>query len=491
MSTQYILAIDQGTSGTKTVVVDARGTILAKANEPLKTSYLSDGFAEQDPEEIFQNVLSSVRNCLSSFEHRDKIIACGISNQRETFIVWDENGKPLHKAIVWQCKRSIEICSRLRSNGMEEIVKERTGLIIDPYFSGTKIMWLYENVAAVRNAIDIGSAFFGTIDTWLLYRLTKGRSYCTDYTNASRTLFFNLVTLSWDKELLKKFGLSKLNLPECKPSSSSFGQTNFNGLLKADIDITAMIGDSHAASFGEGCFTPGTAKATLGTGCSILMNAGTQPKSSGHGMISTICWSTENEVHYALEGVVVTCGGTIEWLKNELGLIADSKETETMATSVEDSAGVYFVPAFSGLGAPHWHMDRKASIVGLTFNTNKKHIVRAALESIAWQIKDVVIAMEQDSKIQLKQLMVDGGISSNNFVVQFIADVLGKEVVNIGMPDVSALGAGYLAGLRAGVFGNINSILKLDSVRKIYHPRSNDKLKALYQGWLNAINKGN
>lgn len=491
MDRRCILAIDQGTSGTKTIVVDEQGKIVAQATQPLHTSYLSDGFVEQNPEEIFHNVLSSVEQCIIDFENkggnRNQLASCGISNQRETFIVWDEEGKPLYNAVVWQCKRSIGICERLKQQKQEKIIKEKTGLLIDPYFSGTKLIWLYENVAGVRETIDTGHAYFGTIDTWLLFKLTQGKDYYTDYTNASRTLFFNLSTLSWDKELLASFGLSKLNLPECKPSSCHFGKTNLGGLLYTDLDISAMIGDSHAAAFGEGCYHPGTAKATMGTGCSILMNIGSELKYSERGMVSTICWSTEEKVQYALEGVIVTCGATIEWLKKELNLISDSKQTEAMATAVEDNNGVYLVPAFSGLGAPHWDMNRKASIVGLTFNTNKNHIVRAALESISYQIKDVIVAMEEDTNIKLKQLMVDGGISANNFVVQFLADLLQKNAVNIGVQDVSALGAAYLAGLKSGIFESIDHLARLNTALKIYQPSSNDKMNEYYNGWKNAI----
>ncbi|MEI9921953.1 MAG: glycerol kinase GlpK [Bacteroidota bacterium] len=476
----YVLAIDQGTSGTKSIIVDGEGRILAKATEPLTTLYLDHGFVEQDPETIYRNVLSSVEKCFLDFEkkggNRNDVTSCGISNQRETFVLWDKNGVPLHNAVVWQCKRSIGVCESL--SHLEEAIQKKTGLRVDPYFSGTKVIWLYRNNEKIRTVIDRGEAYFGTIDTWLLFKLTG--NYFTDYTNASRTLFFNLLTLSWDRELLASFSLSKLNLPEVKPSSFDFGKTGLN-----DLHITAMIGDSHAAAFGEGCFKPGTAKATLGTGCSILMNVGDAVKDSGHGMVSTICWSTERKVQFAFEGVIVTCGGTIEWLKNEVGLISDSKQTEAMATSVNDNGGVYVIPAFSGLGTPHWDMSRKASIVGLTFASNKNHIVRAALESIAYQIKDVIDAMEKDANIQLDQLMVDGGISSNEFVVQFIADVLKKKVVNLGVADVSALGAAYLAGLKSGLFKDLDLLSRLSTAPKIYQPK-NDAGK-FYAGWQNAI----
>lgn len=493
----YILAIDQGTSSTKTLIFDQNGQVVARASEPLKTHYYGDGYVEQDPEEIYRNVLTSVGKCIGGFAaaggNLHSIAVAGISNQRETFVVWNKSGEPLYNAVVWQCKRSIDVCERLKAQGHEALIREKTGLFIDPYFSGTKLIWLAENVPSVQQAIQSGDAYFGTIDTWLLYRLTNGACYFTDYTNASRTLFFNLKTLRWDTQLLELFGLSELNLPEPKPSSAAFGESTFNGLFDHAVQLTAMIGDSHAAAFGEGCFSAGTAKATLGTGCSIIMNTGDVLTESQHGMVSTICWSTEERpgqrsVDYALEGVIVTCGATIEWLKNSLGLFADSRETEAMAMAVPDNGGVYIIPAFSGLGAPHWQMARKASISGLTFGTSKNHLVRAALESISYQIKDVIVAMEKDTGIPLAELMVNGGISSNQFVLQFLADLLQKPVVNKGMPDVSAQGAAYLAGLKAGIYTDLAHLERLEAGKAIVQPNPNNTLAAQsYEGWLNAI----
>lgn len=492
MNNSYILAIDQGTSSTKALIFDAEGKAVARASEPLKTHYLDNGFVEQNPEEIYQNVIASVEKCLADFQQKgfpvDGLKACGISNQRETFVLWDQNGLPLHNAVVWQCKRSVAICERLKEEGLQPLVRAKTGLLIDPYFSGSKLLWLLENNAAIKHAVESGNAFFGTVDTWLLYKLTGGRAYLTDYTNASRTLFFNLSALRWDMDLLAAFGLSKLNLPKPQPSSSFFGNTGFDGLLQQPLAITSMIGDSHAASFGEGCVSPGTAKATLGTGCSILMNVGAERKDSGNGMVSTICWSTEDRVDYALEGVIVSCGATIEWLKNDMALFASSQATAAMATAVPDNNGVYLVPAFSGLGAPHWDMKRKAAITGLTFGCNKNHVVRAALESIPYQIKDVVVAMQTDAGVELQQLMADGGITANGFVLQFLADLLERPVLNIGMPDVSALGAAYLAGLKAGVYGSVDQVKTFHQQKTVVHPnRDNKQVKAGYQGWQNTV----
>jgi len=489
---RYILAIDQGTSSTKSLVFDEAGVAVAKGSEPLHTSYLDNGFVEQDPEGSYQNVLLSVEKCLTQFKDKGfdsgKIAAIGISNQRETFVIWDKDGKPLHPAVVWQCKRSVQVCDDLKQKGLSKTVSAKTGLVIDPYFSGTKLIWLYQNIQAIQTAVKKGEAFFGTIDTWLLYKFTNGKTYATDYTNASRTLFFNLHSLQWDKELVAQFGLTGINLPQVNPSSSLFGETTLNKLLPRAVPVAALIGDSHAAAFGEGCFDKGTAKATLGTGCSILMNIGSEPVMSDNGMVTTICWSTESRIDYALEGVIVSCGATIEWLKNEMNLFSDSKETERMASAVADNGGVYLIPAFSGLGSPHWQMDRRASISGVTFGTTKNHIVRAALESIPYQVADVIGAMEKDAKLSLKELMTDGGISANRFVVQYLANLLNKTVTTVGMPDVSALGAALLAGLKVGVYENIEQLKKLNNEKIRYQPgKDADSVNRSYAGWQKTI----
>jgi len=490
---KYILAIDQGTSSTKSLIFDDAGVAIAKGSEPLHTSYLDNGSVEQDAEDIYQNALVSVKKCLQQFTEKgfdaSDIAAIGISNQRETFVIWDKNGKPLHPAVVWQCKRSVQVCEDLKQKGLSATVNAKTGLVIDPYFSATKLIWLNQNNSTIRSAISKGEAFFGTIDTWLLYKFTRGSEYVTDYTNASRTLFFNLHTLQWDDELIDQFGLTGINLPKLKASSFLFGETTLNDLLPKSIPVTALIGDSHAAAFGEGCFEAGTVKATLGTGCSILMNIGSKPIQSVNGMVTTICWSIESRIDYALEGVIVSCGATIEWLKNELNFFSDSKETEAMANAVTDNGGVYLIPAFSGLGSPHWQMERKASLSGINFGTTKNHIVRAGLESIPYQIADVIAAMEKDAKLSLKELMADGGITSNKFVIQFLADLLNKPVATIGMPDVSALGAAYLAGLGAGVYESIEVLKKLNSDKKKYLPQPDlSKVNVGYAGWKKTIN---
>ncbi len=491
---KYILAIDQGTSSTKSLIFDDRGQAIAKGSEDLHTHYLPNGFVEQEPEVIYQNVLTSVNKCLAQFAEqgfdKNDIAAIGVSNQRETFMLWDKDGKPLHNAVVWQCKRSAQICEELKQKGLLQTVKQKTGLIIDPYFSATKLIWLVQNNESIEAAVKNGNAFFGTVDTWLLYKLTNGKQYATDYTNASRTLLFNLNTLQWDADLINEFGLTGINLPEIKSSSAYYGETTLEGLFDKAVPVTALIGDSHAAAFGEGCFETGTAKATLGTGCSILMNIGDKPVLSQNGMVTTVCWSAGDRIDYALEGVIVSCGATIEWMKNEMKLFTDSTETEAMAGVVADNGGVYLIPAFSGLGSPRWDMDRRASLTGMSFGTKKNHLVRAALESIPYQIKDVIVAMEKDAAITLKQLNADGGITANKFVIQFLADLLNKNVATIGMPDVSALGAAYLAGLQAGVYENIESLKQLNADKSLYQPNPQRiTVQQGYHGWKKEIAK--
>ncbi len=484
-----ILSIDQGTSGTKAIIFDENGHIDSKAFAKLDSLYPRPTFVEQDPQEIYQSVLFAVKSCLNSFSgDSSEILSCGISNQRETFLLWGDNGIPITNAIVWQCKRSVDICNRLKEEGYETTIREKTGLVVDPYFSGTKLMWLIENEPRVRSIIEEGNAYFGTVDTWLLYKLTGGECYMTDYTNASRTLFFNINDLSWDKDLIHAFGLSNLHFPEVKPSSFGFGRTDIDGNLSQPVNIGSLIGDSHAAAFGERCFSIGNAKVTMGTGSSILMNVGSTKPESRTGMLETICWSTGDRVDFALEGAVVSCGATIKWLINQLNLFKTSSETEKMALSVPDNNGVYFIPAFSGLGAPHWKMDLRAKITGITFDCNKNHIVRAALESIPYQIKDVLTAMNSDSGIEISELKADGGLTANNFVMQFLSDLLEVKVVKNGLEEVSALGAALLAGLNEGIFQDLKHIESLSLKEKKFFP--NDESVAVhtsYEQWKREI----
>ncbi len=497
---KYILAIDQGTSSTKTIIFDEKGNAVAKGHTDLHTDYFDNGFVEQDPEGIYQNVLDSVSLCMKEFVDKgfkvEEIASCGISNQRETFVLWDKNGNALSPAVVWACKRSIAVCKNLIDRGQNETIKQKTGLIIDPYFSATKLLWLLENDDKLKQKLQNGEVYFGTVDCWLLFKMTNGQSFKTDYTNAHRTLFFNIHSLQWDREILKLWGLEKLNLPEVCASSSEFGE--FKVVMSKtknkdlSLKITALIGDSHAAAFGEGCFEQGTAKVTLGTGSSIMMNTGPKPVNSENGMLTTICWSTENRIDYALEGAIVACGSTIEWVKNELGFFKDVTETETIAVSVDDNAGVYLVPAFSGLGAPHWQMSRRASIEGLTFGTTKNHIVRAALESIPYQIKDVITAMQKDMGGDLKSISINGGLTRNAFVIRFLSDLLVLPIQKQRNPDVSALGAAYLSGLKSGVFENIEQLKKLNDEKTeiIISNQNNEIVKRGYEGWLKIIASG-
>lgn len=494
---KYILAIDQGTSSTKTILFDELGQAAAKGSVELKTNYFDNGFVEQNPEDIYQNVLDSVHQCLNDFIQKDlntaDIVSCGISNQRETFVLWDKDGKALAPAVVWACKRSIAICTDLIKKEQNDFIKQKTGLLLDPYFSGTKLLWLLENDPELKEKVVNGEVYFGTVDCWILYKLTNGTQFKTDYTNASRTLLFNIHNLEWDAEILASWGLSNINLPLACPSSYDFGIVDWEKILNLEnhlsIPITSMIGDSHAATFGEGCFEKGTAKVTLGTGSSIMMNIGDKGVLSNFGMLTTICWSTENRVDYALEGAIVSCGSTIEWLKNELQLFSSPTETAAMATSVTDNAGVYLIPAFSGLGAPHWQMSRKASIKGMTFGTTKNHIVRAALESIPYQIKDVVQAMEQDMQAALKSISVNGGMTQNKFVIHFLADLLGIPLNKQRNLDVSALGAAYLSGLKSGVYESIEQLTAINKkqTEQVVANTNNKLPENSYHGWKKKI----
>jgi glycerol kinase len=493
MSKSYILSIDQGTSGTKAIIFDALGKVMIKTTETLKSYYPKPSFVEQDPQEIYLSVINAVKSCIKKFNETypgelENIVSCGISNQRETFVLWDKNGNPLHNAVVWQCKRSVEVCERLKNN-LESTVNSSTGLTIDPYFSATKVTWLYENNTKVKDAIDSGNAFFGTVDTWLLFKLTNGQSYKTDHTNASRTLFYNIYNLTWDDTLLKAFKIQNLNLPQVTFSSDYFGNSNFEGVFSKSIPITGIIGDSQAAFFGEACFTKGMAKATLGTGSSILWNTEKLSKQANNGMLTTIGWSINGQVNYALEGVIVSCGSTIEWLKNQLDMFSSHQDIEAMATSIKTNEGVYLIPAFSGMGAPYWQKDWKASIHGITFGTTKEHLVRAALESIAFQLKDVIHSIEKETNTSLKELKINGGITANEFLMQFIADLLKTPITNMGITDVSAWGAALMAGFGAKVWEDLNDLPKPASdVIKSYRPNEDSKIvDDAYLGWTSIL----
>jgi glycerol kinase len=495
---KFIIAIDQGTSSTKTIIFDEKGIAMAKGNADLETEYEENGFVEQNPVDILKSVIDSISACLNEFSTKnipiDQIISCGISNQRETFILWDKQGKPISKAIVWACKRSTDICQKLKAEGQNEWIKQKTGLIIDPYFSATKLLWLLENDAKLKERVQKNEVYFGTVDTWLLFQFSSGKIFKTDHTNASRTLLFNINTLKWDQEILKAWGLENLNLPEVCPSSHFFGEIDLsivNPSYIHKIAITAMLGDSHAAFLGEACLEPGSAKATLGTGCSIMMNIGKKPIFSTNGILTTVGFSTDDTIEYAFEGAIVACGSTIEWLKTEMQLFDNVEDLTKIAYNLQDNAGVYLIPSFSGLGAPHWQMNRKASIEGLTFGTTKQHIIRAALESISYQIKDVIGAMEGDLQKKLSNLAVNGGISKNEFVVYFLSALLEMPLKKQINPDISALGAAYLAGLKIGVFKSLAHIqvLNQENIKYISSTGSFQNLKKKYEHWQELIAK--
>lgn len=491
MKEKDILAIDQGTSGSKAIIFSPDGRILAGETVPLTSRYPRPGRVEQDPEEIYTSVITAVKAALEKYEalggDRTRIACCGISNQRETFLLWDQTGKPCHPAVVWQCKRSINVCERLKKEGAGPELTQRTGLIIDPYFSGTKLTALLEENPELAAQVKAGQVLFGTVDSWLLHRLTGGAVHATDFTNASRTLLLNLDALGWDETMKQMLDLQGLRLPEVRPSSGSFGESDFEGTFPAPLPITAMIGDSHAAAFGERCLTPGSVKATLGTGSSLLMNTGAKRPVSGNGMVSTVCWSAGNRVDYALEGIIVSCGSTITWMRDQMGLFSESDEANTLARSVPDSGGVSLIPAFAGLGAPYWKMDTRAVISGMTFGTEKAHVVRAGLESIAFQVKDVITAMEKDSGIRLTGLQADGGLTASGFVMEMIADLLAVPVNVIAQQEASALGAALLAGLGAGLFSGIEEIDAMPYNSICHEPGNAPVALPAYERWSQLI----
>jgi len=488
---KLILSIDQGTSGSKAIIFTDEGEILCDGRAPLASYFPAEGFVEQNPGEIYKSVIDAVSDSLSQLDSTSYKISdiqcCGISNQRETFLLWDRQGIPLTEAVVWQCKRSVSICKELKDNLKENFFRKKTGLFLDPYFSGTKLIWLYRNLEPVRMKIESGEALFGTVDTWLLYNLTAGESYKTDYTNASRTLLFNLKTLQWDKEILTELHVSSLKLAEVLPSAACFGESDFKGLFERKIPITAMIGDSHAASFGERCFANGTAKATMGTGSSILLNTGEYVDPEQTSMVSTICWSTEDKVAYALEGIIVSCGSTINWMSDKLGIFKTDKEADQIADSLEDNGNVYLVPAFSGLGAPWWKMNQKAQIRGLTFGSDFRHIIRAGLESIVYQITSVIREMEKDSGSSLATLQIDGGVSSSPFIGQLLADLNTTKIIRCKVKEASALGAALLAGLQSGIYSSIEKLPESKYDDDLILRQDNKQIIRSYEKWLSIV----
>lgn len=487
---QYVLAIDQGTSGTKALVFDTEGQVHARGFVAVPCSHPRTGFVEQDPDLIYESVLEAVAICLGEFKgDRKEIAGVGISNQRETVVLWDGEGRPIVPAVSWQCQRSLGICERLKQEGRANAIAEKTGLLIDPYFSGTKLIWLNENDERVRTHISLGTARFGTVDSWLLYRLTAGAAYRTDYTNASRTMLFNLAKLEWDRALLADFGLQGLQLPELHPSASDFGASDFDGLFDRPVQIVSMIGDSHAAAVGEGCLSPGIAKATMGTGSSIMMNVGNEPLPATHGLVSTLCFATEDRVDYALEGIVISAGSTPAFLKEKLRVIKDFSEAEQAFTEY-DNGGVFMIPAFSGIGCPHWKYPGGAQIVGLNFSTSWQNVARAAYESIVYQIKDVISVMEGAANVQLRELFLDGGLVQRPFLLQYLADTLNRPVSTLALSEISAAGAAALAALKLGFIASLEAYRDTRVVARRVEPGKGVEAAARnHEQWLQWIGR--
>ncbi|ARC84073.1 glycerol kinase [Clostridium argentinense CDC 2741] len=488
---KYVMALDQGTTSSRCIIFNEKGTIASVAQKEFTQIYPKGGWVEHDPIEIWSTQLGVATEAMAKLGiTATGISAIGITNQRETTVVWNKHtGQPVYNAIVWQCRRTAEICDELREKGLDKMFTEKTGLILDAYFSGTKIKWILDNVEGAREEAEKGNLLFGTIDTWLIWNLTKGKVHVTDYTNASRTLIFNIHELKWDEEILSILNIPKSMLPEVKPSSYVYGYTD-HSLLGAKTPIAGVAGDQQAALFGQCCHQPGTAKNTYGTGCFMLMNTGEKAVSSKKGLLTTIAWGVDDKVEYALEGSIFIAGAAIQWLRDELRMIKKAEDSEEYATAVEDTNGVYMVPAFVGLGAPYWDQYARGTIVGLTRGAKKEHIIRATLESLAYQTYDVLKAMEEDSGITLKALKVDGGACANNFLMQFQADILGVQVDRPEVIETTALGAAYLAGLAVGYWENKEEICENWAISKKFEPNmEEEKREKLLEGWHEAVNR--
>lgn len=487
---KYVIALDQGTTSSRTIIFDKEQNIVGVAQKEFTQIYPKQGWVEHNPMEIWSSQYGVLNEAMAQAGIRaDEVAAIGITNQRETTVVWDKNtGIPVYNAIVWQCRRTSNICDELRAKeGMADYVRENTGLQIDAYFSGTKIKWILDNVEGAREKAEAGDLLFGTVDTWLLWKLTEGRVHATDYTNASRTMVYNIKELKWDEKLLAELNIPASMLPEVKKSSEVYGETNINGVM---VPISGIAGDQQSALYGQTCFLPGEAKNTYGTGCFLLVNIGEEMKLSNNGLVTTIAATSRDKVQYALEGSIFVGGAVIQWIRDELKLIYDSKDSEYFATKVKDNAGVYVVPAFVGLGAPHWDQYARGAILGLTRGANRYHIIRAALEAIAYQTKDVLVAMEKDAGIELQNLKVDGGASVNNFLMQFQADILDRSVLRPVIAETTALGAAYLAGLAVGFWANEDEVKTKWAVDGEYNPKmAGEDRDALYAGWQKAVGR--
>ncbi|TYR79046.1 glycerol kinase GlpK [Priestia megaterium] len=488
---KFILSLDQGTTSSRAILFNKKGEVVHVAQKEFTQYFPKPGWVEHNASEIWGSILAVIASCLSeSGVSADQIEGIGITNQRETAVVWEKStGKPIYNAIVWQSRQTSDICEELKEKGLNDIFREKTGLLIDAYFSGTKVKWILDNVEGAREKAENGELLFGTIDTWLIWKLSGGKAHVTDYSNASRTLMFNIYDLQWDDELLDILGVPKSMLPEVKPSSHIYGHTIDYHFFGKTIPIAGAAGDQQAALFGQACYEKGMAKNTYGTGCFMLMNTGEKAVKSDHGLLTTVAWGVDGKVEYALEGSIFVAGSAVQWLRDGLRMFKDAKETEEYATRVESTEGVYLVPAFVGLGTPYWDSDVRGAMFGLTRGTTKEHFIRATLESLAYQTKDVLSAMEADSNITLKTLRVDGGAVKNNFLMQFQSDMLDVPVERPQVNETTALGAAYLAGLAVGYWKDRDEIAQQWNMEKSFEPEMKEaKRENLYNGWKKAVN---
>ena len=486
---KYVMALDAGTTSNRCILFNEKGEMCSVAQREFTQYFPKPGWVEHDADEIWASMLGVAVEAMNMIgAEAEDIAAIGITNQRETTIVWDkETGEPIHHAIVWQCRRTSEYCDSLKEKGLTDKFREKTGLVIDAYFSGTKVKWLLDNVPGARERAEKGELLFGTVETWLIWKLTKGRVHVTDYSNAARTMLFNINTLEWDDEILEELGIPKSMLPQARPSSEVYGMADESYFGK-EIPIGGAAGDQQAALFGQTCFTAGEAKNTYGTGAFLLMNTGTKPVFSDNGLITTIAWGLDGEVNYALEGSIFVAGAAIQWLRDEMRLVDSSPDSEYMASKVKDTNGCYVVPAFTGLGAPHWDQYARGTIVGITRGVNKYHVIRATLESLAYQTYDVLKAMEADSGIKLSALKVDGGASANNFLMQFQSDILNTEVRRPRCVETTAMGAAYLAGLAVGYWKDKNDVINNWNIDREFHPEMQEaEREEKLAGWEKAV----
>lgn len=484
---KYILSLDAGTTSSRAILFNHDSEIVSLAQKEFTQIYPQAGWVEHDPMEIWATQNGVVTEAMSKVEATaEDIAAIGITNQRETTVVWDrKTGEPIYNAIVWQCRRTASFCDKLKARGLEDYVRDTTGLVIDAYFSGTKINWILNNVTGAREKAEKGELAFGTIDSWLIWKLTNGQVHVTDYSNASRTMVFNIKSLQWDDRMLKELDIPPSILPEVRSSSEVYGTTSLYG---QEIPIAGIAGDQQAALFGQACFEAGMAKNTYGTGCFMLMNTGKEPVLSNSGLLTTIAWSIDGSVDYALEGSIFVAGAAIQWLRDELRLLDSAQESESYCKEVTDTNGVYVVPAFVGLGAPHWDMYARGAVLGLTRGANKAHLIRATVESLAYQSKDILDAMERDSQIKLAALKVDGGAAANNFLMQFQADLLGVPVDRPAIVETTAMGAAYLAGLGVKFWTSKDDVTNAWKLDRSFKPTmAVDVRQKLYQGWLKAV----